>query len=218
MISILIPIFNGIEFIDESVQSVINQTVREWELIIGINGHEKNSEAYKIANTYTEKDTRIRVIDLDSKGKAAALNEMITYCKYDWVSILDVDDKWFATKLLTQLHYMKKYDVIGTKCRYFGNSSKTPDIHIGDLMDFSFYNYNPIINSSCLVRKELCNWDSTFGLEDYDLWLRLNKAECKFFNVNSIQVLHRIHDNSAFNSQENVQNKDGLLQHHKKQM
>ena len=46
MISILLPIYNGIEFIDESVQSVINQTYTEWELLIGINGHFKNSELY----------------------------------------------------------------------------------------------------------------------------------------------------------------------------
>ncbi len=39
MISILIPIYNGIEFIDESIHSVINQTFNNWELLIGVNGH-----------------------------------------------------------------------------------------------------------------------------------------------------------------------------------
>ena len=51
MISILIPIYNGIEFIDESVSSVIQQTFKEWELIIGINGHPKNSDVFLTANT-----------------------------------------------------------------------------------------------------------------------------------------------------------------------
>ncbi len=49
MISILIPIYNGIEFIDDSVQSVLNQTYTNWELIIGINGHPENSDVYKKA-------------------------------------------------------------------------------------------------------------------------------------------------------------------------
>ena len=39
MISILIPIYNGIEFIDESVSSVLNQVYKDWEIIIGVNGH-----------------------------------------------------------------------------------------------------------------------------------------------------------------------------------
>ena len=49
MISILLPIYNGIEFINESVSTVIYQTYKDWELIIGINGHPKESEIYKIA-------------------------------------------------------------------------------------------------------------------------------------------------------------------------
>ena len=49
MISILIPIYNGVEFIEESVSSVLNQTYDQWELLIGINGHPQNSDVYKIA-------------------------------------------------------------------------------------------------------------------------------------------------------------------------
>ena len=52
MISVLIPIYNGIEFIDESVQSVINQTYCDWELLIGINGHCENSSIYQKAKHY----------------------------------------------------------------------------------------------------------------------------------------------------------------------
>jgi len=43
MISILMPIYNGIEFINESVPSILQQTYGEWELLIGINGHPENS-------------------------------------------------------------------------------------------------------------------------------------------------------------------------------
>ena len=52
MISILIPIYNGIEFIEESVSSVLNQTYDQWELLIGINGHPHDSDIYKIANIF----------------------------------------------------------------------------------------------------------------------------------------------------------------------
>ena len=81
MISILMPIYNGIEFIHESVKSIKNQTYAHWELIIGINGHPKNSEVFLKAKQYEIDD--IKVLDMvDVKGKSNALNNMIDYCKY----------------------------------------------------------------------------------------------------------------------------------------
>ena len=80
MISILMPIYNGIEFIDESVSSIISQTFEDWELIIGVNGHPPMSEVYLIAKQYELKNNKIRVLDLsDIKGKSNALNVMVQY-------------------------------------------------------------------------------------------------------------------------------------------
>ena len=214
MISILIPIYNGIEFIDESVSSVIQQTFKEWELIIGINGHPKNSDVFLTAKKYEEKDERIKVIDFYTiRGKSNTLNEMINYCKYQWISLLDVDDKWFPTKLESQLPYINTYDVVGTNCKYFGDLNLAPDIPHGDLKNINFLNVNPIINSSCLLKKELCHWDDdSYELEDYDLWLRLWKQNKNFYNVSEIQVLHRIHNDSAFNAKGNNLNVNKLRQ------
>ena len=79
------PIYNGIQFIEESVSSIKCQTYKDWELIIGINGHEKNSDVYNIAKKY-ESD-KIKVIEIfNTKGKSEALNEMLKVCKYDWIS------------------------------------------------------------------------------------------------------------------------------------
>ena len=55
MISILIPIYNGIEYIDESVSSVLKQTYNEWELLIGINGHPPNSDVYQSQGIRSQK-------------------------------------------------------------------------------------------------------------------------------------------------------------------
>ena len=199
MISILIPLYNGVEFIDQAVSSVLSQFYHEWELIIGINGYEENSEVYKQTRRF-ESD-KIRVLDLYTiRNKAHALNKMLDYAKYDWIALLDVDDKWKSDKLQKQVKYMDDYDVIGTKCKYFGNKRNIPKMPVGDLKDFDFKTYNPIINSSCLIRKELCSWDSNSPAEDYDLWLKLKKQNCRFFNHPDILVLHRIHGKSFFNS------------------
>lgn len=216
MISVLIPIYNGIEFIEESVSSVIKQTFTEWELIIGINGHSEDSDVFKIAKKYEERDSRIRTVHLNTVGKSHSLNEMVREARFEWISVLDVDDIWFSTKLFSQLQYMEKYDVIGTKCQYFQESTIIPNIPVGDLTNFPFYNCNPIINSSCLVRKKMCHWEEVPGLlDDYDMWLRLWKEKRAFFNVRSIQVLHRIHSQSAFNSKGNSGYVPALIEKHK---
>ena len=201
------PIYNGIEFIEESVSTILYQTYKEWELIIGINGHPPNSDVYQIAKKYETRDTRIKVYDLPQtiKSKSEALNVMLELCQleHNWISLLDVDDKWLPKKLESQVPFINEYDVIGTMCKYFGDLNISPFIPSGDISHFNFLSVNPIINSSCLVRKELCYWDGSLNLEDYDLWLHLWKQEKKFYNVDTIQVLHRIHTDSAFNAKGN---------------
>jgi glycosyltransferase involved in cell wall biosynthesis len=204
MISILMPIYNGIEFIDESVGSILNQTFSDWELIIGINGLPENSDVFKKANEY--KSENVMVLDLFTiKGKSSALNEMIKYCKYDYVALLDVDDIWHDKKLEKQMPFIEKYDVIGSRCIYFGDiNGIVPYNPVGDISMFDFFRINPIINSSCIIRKELCYWNHEWnGVEDYDLWLKLRKQNKLFYNCSEVLVKHRIHKSSAFNANGN---------------
>lgn len=201
MISILMPIYNGIEFINESVPSILEQTYDKWELLIGVNGHPENSEVYKIAKAFEERSDKIRVFDFyNIKGKANTLNEMIKYCNYDYIALLDVDDIWYPQKLEIQSIWLNAYDVIGTNCIWFGDrAGVVPPIPQNDFSNFDFAKVNPIINSSVVVRKELCNWNEN-GIEDYDLWIRIRKQNKRFYNCPQITVKHRVHNLSAFNS------------------
>ena len=205
MISILIPVYNGIEYIDESVSSVISQTYDKWELIIGVNGHIQNSQVFQQAKQY--ENNKIKVLDLYTiKGKSAALNEMVKHCSYDYVAILDVDDIWHPEKLRVQTQILNLYDIIGANCILFGDINDiVPRIPLFDISEFDFKQVNPIINSSSIIRKEMCCWDenSNSGVEDYDLWIRLRLSGCKFYNCPEILVKHRIHQTSAFNSKGN---------------
>ena len=218
MISILIPIYNGIEFIEESVSSVLNQTYDKWELLIGVNGHPKNSEVYKIAKKYEGKSEKIHVFDFHKiKGKSNTLNEMIKHCKYGYVALLDVDDIWHEEKLAVQSQMLNYFDVIGSNCVWFGDrAGVVPPIPVEDISNYNFVLVNPIINSSSIIRKELCYWNTMFdGVEDYDLWLRLRKKSKRFYNCKAILVKHRIHNTSAFNSKGNDRLVDNLLRSHR---
>ena len=207
MISILIPIFNGVEYLEESIQSVINQTYKHWEIIIGINGHLPESYTYNIAKKY--ESNKIKIYDfgiLDSVNKKSeTLNKMVFYCNYDHVAILDVDDIWLPEKLEIQSKFLS-YDVIGSKCEYFGDLTGKPYMPIGDITYFNFTLYNPIINSSSIIRKKLCKWNTETFVEDYELWLRLKSQNNTFYNCSEILVKHRIYKSSAFNGkpQQNI--------------
>jgi glycosyltransferase involved in cell wall biosynthesis len=215
MISILIPIYNGIEFINDSVTSVLMQTYGDWELLIGVNGHNQNSEVYKKAKIYESLDKRIKVFDFyNIRGKSNTLNEMIKHCNYNFIALLDVDDIWHYKKLELQSKLLSNYDIIGSNCVWFGDiENVVPKIPVNDFSNFNFIEVNPIINSSSIIRKELCHWNEN-GIEDYDLWLTLWKQKRRFFNCPEILVKHRIHKASAFNSKGNNDKVTPLLASH----
>jgi glycosyltransferase involved in cell wall biosynthesis len=210
MVSIIIPVKNGVEFLKESVQSVLEQTYQDWEIIIGVNGYPLNSDVFKKAKDYhvsSPLTDKIRVFDLgiltddeNVNGKSVALNKLLEYARYDYIALLDVDDIWLPNKLELQMPYIYKYDVIGSQCIYFGDSSITPLIPLGDITYYNFVLSNPVINSSAIIRKSICYWNTRMSVEDYELWLRLKRNQNTFYNCSEILVKHRIHNKSAFNN------------------
>ena len=109
---------------------------------------------------------------------------------------------------------LNKFDVIGSRCIWIGDRPGiVPFIPVEDISNFDFSSVNPIINSSSVIRKELCYWNEN-GIEDYDLWLKLRSQNKTFYNFNQILVKHRIHTASAFNSKGNNNKVDNLLVSH----
>ena len=209
------PIYNGIEYLDESIYSIKSQTMDAWELIIGVNGHPPNSIVFQMAKRH--ESSKIRVLDLtECHGKSEALNAMVPHCQYDWIALLDVDDIWSPDKLQIQKGFTDSYDVIGSHARFFGNRGGQPWIPLNDITHYNFKTLNPIVNSSVLLRKPLAHWDNanTHGHEDYQLWLELryhSLTPIRFYNCPDILVGHRIHSTSAFNSRGNSQSARELV-------
>jgi glycosyltransferase involved in cell wall biosynthesis len=95
MISILLATFNGHKFIEESINSILNQTFNDFELLIGLNGENKTTK--NILKNYN--DNRIKIFDYgNDKGKSKTLNKLLQVAKYDWVGIQDDDDVWLPQK------------------------------------------------------------------------------------------------------------------------
>jgi glycosyltransferase involved in cell wall biosynthesis len=206
MISILLATYNGEKYIQKSIESVLNQTFTDFELLIGFNGTTDNSK--KIVSNIN--DSRIRVFDYgEDKGKPKTLNKLIKEAKYDWIGIQDDDDIWLPKKLEKQIEFINSFDVIGTQIFYIDeeeNITGKPNLSLSsdEIIKKFLSGDNQIANSSAIFKKELAScfyfWDENlYCLEDFDFWLKFIKLNSKFINLKKELVLHRLHSNSNFN-------------------
>lgn len=207
MISILLATYNGERFIKESIDSIINQTFVDWELLIGFNGTTDNTK--EIVKQYS--DHRIKTFDYgDDKGKSKTLNKLLFESKFEWIGIQDDDDIWLNNKLHKQLEYRDKYDIIGSRIKYideYGNVKGSPNLSTNsdEIRVKSLAGDNQIANTSAIFKKnhavEIGGWRVGLdGIEDFDFWLRLIRSGKKVINIDEELVLHRLHNKSNFNT------------------
>ena len=199
-ISVIIPLYNGIEFLNICLNSVKKQTIKDWEIIVGLNGIELNSDIIKKARQF--ENEKIRIIHYkDTKGRVNTLNKMVKDTKYNIICLLDVDDLLHPLKFEKQLPILKKYDVVSSNCRYFGDRNDCPYLVFGDLTNFDFLRFNPIINSGTFLKKTDCIFPQTFPMcQDYEKWLEMKLKNKKFYVLKEQLTYIRIHKKSYFNN------------------
>ncbi|WP_445732031.1 glycosyltransferase family 2 protein [Mariniflexile sp.] len=106
LVSIITPMFNSEAFISETINSVINQTYLNWELLLVDDGsHDKTIE---IANRYIAENNKIKLFkNATNQGAAISRNKGIKASKGDYIAFLDADDLWKPNKLETQITFMQ---------------------------------------------------------------------------------------------------------------
>ena len=210
VISILLATYNGERYIKKSIDSIMDQTFKDWKLLIGFNGTTDSSK--EIVESYNDK--RIFVYDyLDEKGKAKTLNKLLEKVNTPWCAIQDDDDVWHSQKLGKQISITKDFDVIGTRILYIDekdNVTGAPDLAIDnfEIKSKSMNGANQVANSSAIFKTEWARkvngWNEDVdGIEDFDFWLKIMKhEESKFCNIPEFLCLHRLHEKSNFNTKE----------------
>lgn len=187
-VSIIIPTYNRADVIANSIQSILDQTYKQYELLIVDDGSTDDT-ASVIESLYNE---RIRYIKLpENKGVAAARNEGIRQAKYDYIAFQDSDDYWHKDKLEKQMDFLTKHPEIALLyCPYEcqkndGSVIIVPnnDIPLSEKQG-NIYEYmlrrNTIGTPSVLLRKEALDKSGYFNetltcLEDWELFLRISK-------------------------------------------
>lgn len=125
MISVIIPVYNVKPYLKKCIESIINQSYRDLEIIIVDDG--SNDGTQILCDEYAAKDKRIRVIHQENKGQSVARNTGLDVANGEWISFVDSDD-WLDIdmyKTLIELSLNNSGDIISCKtCMHYGDTPR----------------------------------------------------------------------------------------------
>lgn len=108
LVSIITPVYNAQNFIEDTIESVIKQTYQDWELIL-VNDCSQD-QTLSIIENLAQADSRIKIISLASnQGAAVARNTGLDASQGQYVAFIDSDDAWHPEKLAKQLEFMNDH-------------------------------------------------------------------------------------------------------------
>jgi glycosyltransferase involved in cell wall biosynthesis len=205
LISVIIPVYNGEKTIQATIESVLNQTIANFELLIINDG----SQDKTLEVVERIQDSRIKIFSYPNAGQSTSRNRGIKLAACEYVSFIDADDLWTPNKLESQLKALKENpqaavayswtDWIDESGKLLGKGSYNTEQ--GEVFAQLLLNDFVANGSNVLIRRdalnEVGNFDPTVTpAEDWDLWLRL-ASRYQFVAVQSPEVLYRISPNSA---------------------
>jgi len=175
-VSVIIPCYNQVEFLEEAIASVKNQTFKDYEIII-INDGSTEFNAIELINTF--EGNNVIILHEVNKGVSAARNKGISIAKGDYILPLDADDAihpYFLQEAVFLLDEFKELEIVTSGVKYFGTLN-----HEEYLPDYSRKQHllqNLFFNTSLYRKKSFFHvggYDEDFkiGWEDWDFYLRL---------------------------------------------
>jgi len=213
-ISVIMSAYNCEDYIRESIESVIYQTFKDWELIITDDCSSDNTPS--IISEYKNVDKRIVFIkNIENRGLTENLAHMCVVAKGKYIARLDADDICRKDRLEKQITYIEKNnaDFVCSYAQGIGNSKRVLKVvkHGEDLRANLLF-FNSIVHSSVMFKKdESLNYDPAFAKsQDYELWDRMSANKKLFVIIPEALVCFRFHKNQISNrsSAEQAQNTD----------
>ncbi|MCL4136090.1 UNVERIFIED_CONTAM: hypothetical protein GTU68_024156 [Idotea baltica] len=204
------PVYNAEKYISEAIESILNQTYKDFEFIIINDG--STDKSLDIIKKYKNIDDRIVLVDRKNKGLVCSLNEGIELAAGKYIARMDADDICLSSRLEKQILFLEKNENIiacGSWVSIFTDKSyikivKFPPNDEACLARLLFG--VPIAHPSAMIKKSLLsrlkNDDSYIydekmkHIEDYDLWVRLSRYG-KYSNIQEPLLKYRNTPNSA---------------------
>lgn len=210
-ISVIMPVYNCEKYLRQAIESILNQTYKDFEFIIINDGSIDNS--FNIIKEYQLQDGRIITISRENKGLIYSLNEGISLASGKYIARMDGDDIALPERFEKQVEFLehkKDVDVIGTHIYAFGNEdiekSKKIEERFNVLIDEInmekiIFDDIVICHPSSMIRREVLDKLGGYSYkytcaEDYDLWIRALKFGFKLSTVNEKLTRYRLHNES----------------------
>lgn len=197
-------VYNGEKYLAEAIESILNQTYKNFELIIINDGSKDNS--VEIIKNYMKQDNRIVLIDRENKGLPYSLNEGISVAKGEYIARMDADDISLPTRFEKQVDYMQKneLDVCGSYIKLFGDNRKEQVIKnpiTNEDIRFSLLFFSCLAHPTVVFKKEVFdkvkyNVDYKVA-QDYQLWCDIANANFKIGNIPEVLLNYREHEAQA---------------------
>ncbi|WP_334075757.1 MULTISPECIES: glycosyltransferase [Paenibacillus] len=200
VVTIVIPFYNC-AYIDQAIQSALNQTYKPLEIIVvddGSTRHVDRLAPYLSSISYLGKA---------NGGTATALNHGIRHASGEYIAWLSSDDLFYPDKVARQVAFMREQRarISHTNFNYIDQAGKVTEYHVSPgfkaMTDFyrSFLNANPVNGCTVMVKKELFQAIGLFdeGLpytHDLDFWIRAIKSGTCFPFLNETLTAYRWHD------------------------
>ncbi|MFZ2038541.1 MAG: glycosyltransferase family 2 protein [Minisyncoccia bacterium] len=199
-VTIIIPTYNAEKYIAETIDSILNQTHKNIEIIVVDDGSTDNTK--EIIKDYIE-NKKIIYFRKNNGGPATARNIGIKSATGDYIALLDADDIWMSDKLEKQIKFLNKndLDLVYTNRFFIGFKEQKEWINNFIYNKNHLIRENFIINSSVLIKTKILRENSfgevkrLFAVEDYDLWLKLAFKKYKFGFLQEKLTGYRIHTN-----------------------
>ncbi len=203
-LSVIMPVHNASAFLSSSVESVLNQTYTDFELVAVDDC--SSDDSYDILCGYMNRDSRIKVFrNEENKGVSYTRNFAVSKAKGEYIALIDSDDMWDREKLEKQLELLKNHSDAAfcyTGSSFVDADSKKSDFvfKVPQKVDYkSLLKQNVASCSSVVIKRE---WLLKYPMahdkmhEDFATWLSVLK-ECDFaYGINEPLLVYRVADNS----------------------
>jgi len=216
-VSVIVATYNRADIINETVESILNQTFKNFELIVIDDGSTDNTE--EVVNSY--KDNRLQYIKIDNwGGPAKPRNIGIKQSKGTYIAFCDDDDIWSPQKLEKQIESLDNSDhgMVFTMQKHFGATSIFSNYFGIGPLPFKQNRYtnallrvNCIPTSTVMVKKSLLDQIGYFderrsfiAIEDNDLWIRVSKIT-KIEFIPEVLVQHRVHRKNIYENSNTIE-------------
>jgi glycosyltransferase involved in cell wall biosynthesis len=218
LVSILLPFKNAEATLADALDSILQQSFQDWELILVENCPTDNST--EIAKAYATKDARIKLVTEPHPGIAWALNSGLKHCQGAFIARMDADDEMLPGRLEAQANYLLQNPAVGLVSGLVEFASAHAEstgyqLYVAQINSWlareDIYNYrfveSPFAHPSVMFRKSLVeNFGgySTGSLpEDYELWLRWMASGVVMDKIPEVAIRWRDYEKRLSRNHEN---------------